>query len=72
MIDLFLQLIILIVFYLKNHIDIIVILFVDDFQFVKQEYYQEKNLHVLYNNHEMNLDQPNKYLGFFYYHLLNQ
>jgi hypothetical protein len=43
MIDWFLRLIILMVFYLENRIDIIVILFVDDFRFVKQDYYQEKN-----------------------------
>jgi hypothetical protein len=50
MIDLFLRLIILIDFYLENRIDIIVILFVDDFRFVMQEYYQERNQHVLHNN----------------------
>jgi hypothetical protein len=43
MIDLFLQLIILMIFCLKNHIEIIVVLFVDDFLFVKQDYDQEKN-----------------------------
>jgi len=51
MFDFDLQLIILKIFYLKNHIDIIVILFVDDFQFVMQDYDQEKKQHVQYNNH---------------------
>lgn len=49
------------VFYLKSHIDIIVILFVGDFLFVKQDYYQERNLHAQYNNHGMNLNRSNEH-----------
>jgi len=61
MFDFDLLLIILMNLYLKNHIDIIVILFVDDFQFVMQEYCQERNQHVLHNNQQMRLNQPNVY-----------
>jgi len=67
MIDLFLRLIILIDFYLENHTDIIVILFVDDFRFVMQEYCQERNQHVLHNNQQMTLNQPNVYEVVVYY-----